>query len=135
DVFLLKGLSAQAKITGRLTEIGVAFTFQQRHYLTVNGLPPAVAGLGVDDRDRAVTAFVTRRVGPLTDIGIQASFADDRLRDGSQYKDKRYTARLSRQLGIRTTLTLSADHSERTQTLQGYKANLVILSINMAFGA
>jgi hypothetical protein len=134
DVFLLKGLSAQARLTGRITKIGLAFTAEQRSYLTVGGVKPPGGGVGTADRDRTATAFMTRRLGPLTEVQLAATFADVHLRDATEYNDKRYSVRLSHRLLVRTTLSLIADHIERTQANNGYKANLVGLSVDTVFG-
>jgi uncharacterized protein (PEP-CTERM system associated) len=137
DVFLQKALDARLAITGHLTSIGVAVQSQKRSYITVNGVQVSQSGaVGVDDSQRGVSVFATRRIGPLTEAQITASLNKVDLREGGAYgyTDKRLTARLSHRLGAWTSLILLAEHDQWSGGISAYKVNIVTLDFNMTFG-
>ena len=137
DVFLNKQLDARLAITGHLTSVGVAVESQKRSYITVNGVQVSQSSaVGVDDSERGVSAFATRRLGPLTTVQVTASLNKVNLREGGayDYTDKRFTARVSRRLGAWTSLILLAEHDQWSGGLNAYKVNIVTLDFNMTFG-
>lgn len=137
DVFLQKQLDARVALTGRLTAVGVTIESQQRTYITVNGVQvPQSGGAVADDRERSVSVFATRRLGPVTQAQLIASYSNVDLREGTgyQYKDKLVTASISRRLGAWTALSLLAEHDERSGGITPYKVNMVTLDFNMTFG-
>lgn len=132
DAFLMKLLDARAALTGRLTELGLEVTSTEQNYFTVNGLE---ASAPVSDQSRGATLYMTRRVGMQLQGMLSASYVHTDLREGgpATYNDQHYTARLTDQVGLRTTVTLAVDHWERTGE-QVFKVNMVTLNANMTFG-
>ncbi|MBS0366431.1 MAG: hypothetical protein JSR67_11495 [Proteobacteria bacterium] len=133
DVYVLKSLNASAVLTGRVTQVGLVLTSERRIYLTLLGAPVTSP---IEDTQRAVTAFGSRRLGPRITAMASVNFANNDLREGAvaQYKDRRYTAQLTDQVGPRTSVNLTFNHFQRTGA-QVYKANMLMLSGTMTFGA
>jgi hypothetical protein len=137
-VFLDKHLNATAVITGRLTQIGVSVASDQRTYLSGGSNTPILNAPqpGYDDHVSSATLFVKRRLGPLTEASVSATYGKYNLQEGTLYlyTDQIYSAALNHSLGQRTNLQLRVDHEERHDTGLAYKTNIVSLGIQMNFG-
>jgi hypothetical protein len=132
DAYLMKLLDARLALTGRLTEIGLDVFSSEQNYFTVNGIQSL---LPVADQYRGASLYMTRHMGAQLQGMLSATFDHTDLREGaaSAYNDQHYTARLTDQVGLRTTVTLSLDHWVRTGS-QLFTVNMVTLSANMYFG-
>ncbi len=132
DAYLLKALDARAALTGRLTELGLDAFSTEQNYFTVNGIQAAAP---VSDQTRGATLYMTRRMGAQLQAMLSATYDHTDLREGgaSTYNDQHYTAHLTDQVGLRTTVTLAVDHWERTGG-QVFTVNMVSLTGNMYFG-
>lgn len=128
DVFLLKQLTGQATLVGRLTEVGLSIDSERRTYLTLGGVaaPP-----GVSDTIRTADLFAKRRLGPKISVGLDASLSDVDLREGTNYREQHFVATLTDQLGPRMALNLRLDHDRRLGFAQDFKVNFVALTFEM----
>jgi hypothetical protein len=132
DAYVLKLLDARVALTGRLTEVGLSLDTREQKYLTVNGV---TAGVPASDQSRGATLYATRRMGAQLQAGMTASYMHTDLREGvgETYNDQHYTAQLTDQVGLRTSVILAVDHWERSGS-QVFKVNMVTLTANMTFG-
>lgn len=132
DAYLLKALDARAGLTGRLTELGLELTSTEQRYFTVAGAAPTGAD---DDQMRAGTLYLTRRMGMQLQGALTATLDHTDLRGvtTTTYNTRIFSARLTDQLGLRSTLTLAASRYA-AYGAQRYNADLVTLTFNMMFG-
>jgi hypothetical protein len=93
-----------------------------------------VTSIGRDDvRTAAIVA--TRRFGPLITAELRGEYDRVNLRDGSHFNDRLASLRLSRRIGLNTSVYLSANHLNRTgSTRDIYAVNWFVLGINMSRG-
>ena len=124
EIYLLKRAHAQLTAVGRLTRIGVDVSAEKREYVQLGG---------IEDEFRAGRLFVNRRFGQHTFGEIGASVVDADLRDGGSYRDQQYDLRIARELGARTTVSLTGHHLSRSGDLDEYDANWVSLGLRMTF--
>ena len=125
DIYLLKRLTGQIGLRGRLTTIYLSLYSERRSYFT---LP-----LG-EDRVHGATITATRKLGPTLTLEGDASIDDETLREGDAFRQYTYAVRLIQQLGLRTRLTLSGNRTQRSGGLNPYSANWVLLQVEMHFG-
>ena len=132
DSYVAKALDARAALTGRLTELGLDLTSIEQDYFTLNGVPTANP---VADRMRSASVYASRRMGAQLSGSLSATWDHTALREGGSetYNDRTYGLRLNDQVGLHTTVTLAATHTERYGA-QRFTVNLVMLTANMAFG-
>jgi hypothetical protein len=126
DVYVSKTLGGRIGIRGRLTDIFVSLTSEEREY--VGGLT------GLEDKFYGASVQLTRRLGPRLNLLASAGYTKSNLREGTDYSEALYNVTLARQLGTRTALTFSANRVDRSST-QGYNANWIVLGFTMNFGA
>jgi hypothetical protein len=125
DTYLLKRLVGNATITGRLTTLRLSLGSLKRDYVT---------SIGRDDV-RTATIVATRRFGPLITAELRGEYDKVNLRDGSHFDDRLASLRLSRRIGLNTSVYLSANHLNRTgSTRDIYAVNWFILGIDMSLG-
>jgi hypothetical protein len=58
---------------------------------------------------------------------------DSDLRDGNKYRDEIYDLEMSREIGVRTTVSLAGHHLSRSGDLDEYDANWVSLGLQVNF--
>lgn len=124
EIYLLRRGHAQVAAVGRLTRIGLDYVDEEREYVLLGG---------VRDDFRSGRLFVNRQFGQRTFGEVSASLVDSDLREGGSYRDEIYTLMLTREIGMRTTLSLSGHHLSRTGDLEEYDANWVSLGLQMTF--
>jgi hypothetical protein len=135
DVFLDKLLSGAATVTGRITQIGISVTSEQRSYYSIGGIQTPAA-LGYEDTQRAATLFASRRLGPLMELHLSGSVGRVDLREAGQnsYNTQQVAAALTRRMGRRASLYMRAQHTKQSGQTTAYKVDLVSVGVNMTFG-
>jgi uncharacterized protein (PEP-CTERM system associated) len=131
DVFLLKELTARATLKGRLTDIGLTLTSEERIYITYNGVPVTSGAVAPTDKTKGADLYVSRRFGPKIEASLDASYNAVSVLEGGTYHEQRYTATLTDRLGARSSLVLRLDHDQRLGGGQEFKVNIVSLSFQM----
>jgi hypothetical protein len=126
DVYISKRLGGRMGLRGRLTEIFLSLTAEEREYIG----PFA----GLEDKFKGVSVQATRRLGPRLNLLAAGSYLKSDLREGTDYTEALYNVTLARQLGTRTALTFSANRVDRSGA-DGYDANWVVVGFTMNFGA
>ncbi|MGH8260243.1 MAG: hypothetical protein ACREUG_11185, partial [Steroidobacteraceae bacterium] len=154
DVYLDKSLKGAATLTGRLTEIGLSVSSDERSYYAIatpGGLvitprrrivsmvdetEVAPATPDYEDHQRSATLYANRRFGPFMTASLSATYSKDDLREGAlaEYETQLYSATLMRQLGQRSSIYLRAQHVRQYGQVAAYSANVVSLGFNISFG-
>jgi uncharacterized protein (PEP-CTERM system associated) len=124
-VYLLKQLSANATVTGRLTSIRLSLESLQRDYILSGGA----------DNVRTAAVIASRRFGPTLSAELRAEYDRVALDGGFRFNDQLLSLRLARQIGRDTSVYVSANHMNRTgNTLEIYDVNWVMLGFDVALG-
>ncbi|MGH8218572.1 MAG: hypothetical protein ACREUT_08405 [Steroidobacteraceae bacterium] len=153
DVFLEKMLSGAATITGRLTEIGLSISSsEQTYYATATPstvivprrrFAPEVHGAGSssdtsysNDRYQTAMLYVTRHLGPLTDVKLSATLGkyDYVTDEESKYTYQDYSIVLTRKVGRRSSVYVRGDRMRQYGQIAAFDADMVIVGVNMSFG-
>lgn len=124
DTYLLKRAHMSLAAVGRLTRIGVDVTTEEREYVLLGG---------IQDQFDSARVFVSRRFGQYTSGEISAGLVDSELREGGDYRDVVYDLRLARQIGQRTSVSLTGHRLSRSGDIDEYDANWVSVGLLMSF--
>jgi len=88
---------------------------------------------GIQDQFDSARVFVSRRFGQYTSGEISAGLVDSELREGGDYRDVVYDLRLARQIGQRTSVSLTGHRLSRSGDIDEYDANWVSVGLLMSF--